>query len=85
LHRPVEEALECSGLAWTFLRPNFYMDNFARQLAGSITTTGAFAQPTTSAAISFVDVRDVAQVALRVLMTARATMATSTPSPVPRR
>lgn len=69
LHRPVEEALEASSLSWTFLRPNFYMQNFARQMAGPIKTTGTFSQPASSAAISFVDIRDVARVAKRVLTT----------------
>jgi uncharacterized protein YbjT (DUF2867 family) len=66
-HRPVEMALEASGLGWTFLRPNFYMQNFTRQMAVSIRQEGAFAQPESSAPISFVDNRDVAMVAARVL------------------
>ena len=70
LHRPVEEALESSRcLAWTFLRPNFYMQNLLRQGA-LIRDTGTFAQPATTAPISFVDVRDVARVAARVLTSA---------------
>lgn len=67
LHRPVERALESSGLAYTFLRPNFYMQNFTRQLAASIRSAGEFTQPATTAPISFVDTRDVARVAARVL------------------
>jgi len=67
LHRPVEEALEASGLTWTFLRPNFYMQNFVRHMAASIKTTGAFAQPATRAPISFVDVADIARVAAQTL------------------
>jgi len=70
LHRPVEVALESSGLAWTFLRPNFYMQNFVRQMAGPIKATGAFAQPSSAAPISFVDVHDVARVAARALTSA---------------
>jgi uncharacterized protein YbjT (DUF2867 family) len=66
-HRPVEEALQASGLAWTFLRPNFYMQNFARQMAAQIKTEGLIAQPSSRAAISFVDGRDVARVAACVL------------------
>ncbi|WP_028921007.1 SDR family oxidoreductase [Pseudonocardia acaciae] len=70
LHRPVERALESSGLAWTFLRPNFYMQNFSRQFAASIRSNRAFAQPASRAPISFVDVRDIARVAARVLTSA---------------
>jgi uncharacterized protein YbjT (DUF2867 family) len=68
LHREVEQALETSGLDWTFLRPNFYMQNFLRQ-AGQI-ATGSFSQPASDAPVSFVDVRDVARVAARVLTSA---------------
>jgi uncharacterized protein YbjT (DUF2867 family) len=67
IHRPVEEALEASGVAWTFLRPNFYMQNFARQMATSISTAGEIVQPASWAPISFVDTRDVARVAAAVL------------------
>ena len=68
LHRPAERALEASGLDWTFLRPNFYMQNFLRQ-AGQI-ASGSFAQPASDAPVSFVDVRDVARVAAHVLTSA---------------
>jgi len=33
-HRPVEQTLESSGLTWTFLRPNVYMQNFAGRWQG---------------------------------------------------
>jgi uncharacterized protein YbjT (DUF2867 family) len=67
IHRPVEEALEASGIGSTILRPNFYMQNFARQMASSISTAGEIAQPASWAPISFVDTRDVARVAAAVL------------------
>ena len=67
LHRPVEEALERSGLAWTFLRPNFYMQNFLRQAGAEIRATGEFAQPAMRTPISFIDTRDIAAVAYTVL------------------
>jgi uncharacterized protein YbjT (DUF2867 family) len=67
LHRPVEIALERAGIAHTLLRPNFYMQNFARQMSASIRATGEFAQPASRAPISFVDARDVARVAAHVL------------------
>ncbi|HEX4253318.1 MAG TPA: NmrA family NAD(P)-binding protein [Pseudonocardia sp.] len=72
LHHPVELALASSGLAWTLLRPNFYMQNFTRQMAGSIATAGVFAQPAIRAPISFVDVADIARVAAVVLTSATA-------------
>jgi uncharacterized protein YbjT (DUF2867 family) len=45
LHRPVEEALERSPMQWTFLRPNFYIQNFTRGMAASIARDGVIAQP----------------------------------------
>lgn len=66
LHWPVEQAIEASGLAYTFLRPNFYLQNFLRS-AGEIRATGGFSQPMCDAPISFVDAGDVARVAARVL------------------
>jgi uncharacterized protein YbjT (DUF2867 family) len=66
-HKAGEEALRSSGLAWTLLRPNFYMQNFVRQNSATIRETRSFAQPASGAAISFVDTRDIARVAARVL------------------
>ncbi|GHE00374.1 NmrA family NAD(P)-binding protein [Streptomyces alanosinicus] len=67
LHRPVEEALFASGLPWTVLRPNFYLQNFLRQ--SSVREAGQFTLPLVTAPISFIDVDDVARVAARVLTT----------------
>ena len=67
LHQPVEQALIASGLPWTILRPNFYLQNFLRQ--PSIREAGEFSFPLISAPISFIDIDDVARVAARVLTT----------------
>jgi uncharacterized protein YbjT (DUF2867 family) len=67
LHRPAEAALEASGLRWTLLRPNFYLQNFLRQPA--IRTDGVFSLPLITAPISFTDTGDIARVAARVLTT----------------
>ncbi|MFD8388096.1 SDR family oxidoreductase [Streptomyces sp. NPDC059680] len=67
LHRPVEQELVTSGLPWTILRPNFYLQNFLRQ--PSIRTAGEFSLPLINAPVSFVDVGDIARVAARVLTT----------------
>ncbi|GAB3564624.1 SDR family oxidoreductase [Amycolatopsis endophytica] len=67
LHHPVEEALTASGLPWTVLRPNFYLQNFLRQ--HSIHATGEFSFPLITAPISFIDAEDVARVAAHVLTT----------------
>lgn len=69
LHRPIERAVEASGLAWTFLRPNGFMQNFVNYMAGSIKAQGAFYQPAGDAKISHIDVRDIARVAALALTT----------------
>lgn len=67
IHRPVERALEESGLSYTVLRPNFYMQNFTRQYAASIRAAGRFSQPYAEAPISLIDTRDIARTAAAVL------------------
>jgi uncharacterized protein YbjT (DUF2867 family) len=66
--RRVEQRIERTGVAWTFLRPNIYMQNFARRfIAGQIREEGEFRLSAGDAAVSFVDSRDVAEVAAIVL------------------
>lgn len=65
-HRQVERHLESSGLAWTFLRPNGFMQNFLAH-AESIRSQGAFYQPGPDFRHSMIDVRDIASVAVRTL------------------
>ncbi len=67
LHRQSEQRLEVSGIAWTFLRPTGFMQNFL-QLAGSIQQTGTFFLPMAQSAVGHIDVRDIADVAARVLL-----------------
>jgi uncharacterized protein YbjT (DUF2867 family) len=64
-HRRVEEAIERSGLAWTHLRPHWFMQNELGQ-AGSVANDGAFYAPDVSR-ISMIDARDIAAVAAHVL------------------
>lgn len=66
--RRIEQRIESTGVRWTFLRPNIYMQNFARDLlAGSIRDGGVFRLPAGEASVSFVDSRDVAAVAAAAL------------------
>ncbi|NMO14224.1 SDR family oxidoreductase [Pyxidicoccus fallax] len=67
LHRPIERAVEASGLAWTFLRANGFMQNFVNHMAGTLKAQGAIYQPAADTRISHVDVRDIARVAARAL------------------
>ena len=67
--RRVEQRVEQTGVGWTFLRPNIYMQNFARGfIARSIREDGVFRLPAGDGAVSFVDVRDVADIAAAVLL-----------------
>ena len=65
LHRQAEKIVEESGIPFTFLRPNFFMQNFITFYSHFIKTQGAFYVPAGDAKASFVDVRDIAAVAVR--------------------
>jgi len=67
VHRPVEREIEASGLGWTFLRPNGFMQNLPNFFAATIKSQGAFYMPSRGCRISHVDVRDIAAVALKAL------------------
>ena len=61
-HRQVEQQIEASGIAWTHLRPNMFMQNM-RWFAPAIAQQGAIYSTVGNAKISHVDARDVAAVA----------------------
>jgi uncharacterized protein YbjT (DUF2867 family) len=65
-HGQSEDLLKSSGLAWTMLRPNFFMQNLLGQ-APQIAANGAVYQPVGDARASFIDTRDIAAVAARTL------------------
>jgi uncharacterized protein YbjT (DUF2867 family) len=67
LHRQAEKVIEESGIPFTFLRPNFFMQNFVTFYSNFIKTQGAFYVPAGDAKASFVDVRDIAAVAVQAL------------------
>jgi uncharacterized protein YbjT (DUF2867 family) len=67
MHRAIERAIEASGLEWTFLRPNNYMQNFVTYDLESIRAEGAFYLPAGEAKINHIDVRDIARVAALAL------------------
>lgn len=67
LHK-VERHVEQTGVDVTFLRPNWFMQNFSEgYIRESIAGEGSFALPAGETAVSFVDARDVAAVAAAVL------------------
>ena len=67
IHRPVEKAIESSGLAWTFVRPNSFMQNAVTFMGKTIRAESAFYSASGQARISHVDVRDIAAVAVKAL------------------
>lgn len=66
-HRKVEDKLKASGLGYTILRPNTFMQNMVTYYSESIRTQGAFYSSMGDAKISFIDVRDIAAAAANIL------------------
>lgn len=64
-HGQVEDLIKKSGLAWTFIRPTFFMQNLLG-LAGMV-KQGTLYQPAGTAKAGFVDTRDIAAVAASAL------------------
>ena len=69
-HAAVEAAVEASGLTFTFLRPNLYMQGLLN-FRQSIQEKSAFFAAAGDARISAVDVRDLADVAVAALTTSQ--------------
>jgi uncharacterized protein YbjT (DUF2867 family) len=65
-HGQAEDLLKASGLAWTMLRPNFFMQNLLGQ-AKQIASDRIIAQAVGDGRASFIDTRDIAAVAARTL------------------
>ena len=61
-HAAVEAAIRASGMAWTFLRPNLFMQGLLA-FAPAIRAGGGIAAPIGDAPVSVVDIRDIAAVA----------------------
>jgi uncharacterized protein YbjT (DUF2867 family) len=66
LHRAVEKFIEQSGIKWTFLRPNGFMQNISNFMASTI-KQGAIYMAGAETRISHIDVRDIAAAAVKVL------------------
>ena len=64
-HRQAEYYIEESGIPYTFIRPNAYMQNFLRYVQPS----GSFiAMPLDNKKVSYIDVRDIGAVGAEVLI-----------------
>lgn len=66
-HRRVEDKLKSTKISFTILRPNSFHQNVLTYFAPAIRTQGVFHSSMGNAAVSFLDVRDIAVVAAKVL------------------
>ncbi|ODS59822.1 MAG: hypothetical protein ABS48_01610 [Erythrobacter sp. SCN 68-10] len=69
-HHTVERAIEASGMAYTFLRAAFFSQNLCRDItthAVDIARSDEIIVPAGKGVTSFVDSRDVAEVAVKVM------------------
>ena len=65
-HAEIDAELEASGLAYTILRPHFFMQN-TLMAAGSVARDGAVYMPMQDGRLGMIDVRDIVDVAAKVL------------------
>jgi uncharacterized protein YbjT (DUF2867 family) len=66
-HRKVEDKLKATGMSYTILRPNGFLQNIVAYNAPSIRTQGAFYAAMGDAKVSYLDVGDIAVVAVKAL------------------
>ena len=66
-HHAVEKYLEDCRAPYTFLRPNFFMQNFSTTYRDDIRNHGQISVPAARARTAFVDTDDVGRVAAHVL------------------
>ena len=66
-HPTIDEAVRVSGIPYTILRPNFFMQDFTTFYAETIRTTGRIFLPLGDARVSHLDLRDLAQAAIAAL------------------
>jgi uncharacterized protein YbjT (DUF2867 family) len=68
LHRQAEILIEESGIPYTFLRPNEFMQGFINFQGSTIKSNNAFYIPAENAKVSFVDARDITAIAVKALV-----------------
>jgi uncharacterized protein YbjT (DUF2867 family) len=66
-HRKVEDKLKATGLSYTILRPNGFLQNIVAFNAPSIRAQGVFYQAMGDAKVSYIDIGDIAVVAVKAL------------------
>ena len=68
-HRQVEKVLEGSGVPYSIVRPNSFMQNVLNFYAPTIRKEGRFYAAMGKARVSFIEVRDIAAVIVKLLTT----------------
>lgn len=68
LHGEAEQIIVNSGINWTFLRPNMFMQYFLSMHGDNIRNKKSFYAPAARGKTSFVDARDVAECAASVTL-----------------
>ncbi|HEY9854630.1 MAG TPA: SDR family oxidoreductase [Stenomitos sp.] len=63
----LEQAILRTGVAYTFLRADFFMQNFLLVIAPTVTAEDVFFVPSGEGRVPFVDLRDIAEVAVAAL------------------
>jgi uncharacterized protein YbjT (DUF2867 family) len=67
-HADSEDYIKSSGVTYTFLRPNGFMQNFVNYNAGTINSQNAFYGCQGDGKVSHIDIRDIAAVAVKTLI-----------------
>lgn len=68
-HGQIEELLKSSDIAWTILRPSSFMQNWLDKLAPTVKNERAIYEATGDGKKAYIDVRDIAEVAVKILVT----------------
>jgi uncharacterized protein YbjT (DUF2867 family) len=66
-HPVIDEAVRASGIPYTILRPNFFMQDFSAFYGQTIRATGEIFLPLGDALVSHLDLRDLAEAAVSAL------------------
>jgi len=66
-HADSEDYIKSSGVAYTFLRPNGFMQNFVTYNGATINTQNAFYGSQGEGEVSHIDLRDIAAIAVKTL------------------
>jgi len=64
-HGQTEQQIRNSGIAWTFLRPTFFTQNLLSM--ADMIKSGTIYQPAADSKAAFIDIRDIAAVAVKAL------------------